>query len=59
MVHWLWTLGALFGGVAIGFLIMALLAIGASEHSWRCGYNEGREEGFQAGINKAKEIKNV
>lgn len=59
MVHWAWTLGTLFGGVIIGFFIMCLLAAGASEHSWRCGYNEGMEEGFQAGLNKEKEIKNV
>lgn len=55
MVHWGWVLGALFGGVIAGFLLMALLAAGASEHSWRCGYNEGRKEE----LNKAKEIKDV
>jgi hypothetical protein len=50
MIHWIWVIGALFSGAVIGFLIMCLLAAGASEHSWRCGYNEGREEGFQAGV---------
>ena len=48
MVHWAWVLVALSGGVIAGFLLMALFAAGASEHSWRRGYNEGREDGFQA-----------
>jgi len=59
MIHWGWAVEALFGGAVIGFLLMTFLAAGASEHSWRCGYSEGREEGFQEGLNKAKEIKNV
>ena len=50
MIHWAWALVALYIGIVGGFFLLALLAAGASEHSWRCGYSEGREEGFQAGV---------
>jgi hypothetical protein len=56
MIHWAWAVGALFGGVVAGFLIMCLLAVGASEHSWRCGYNEGHEDGFQDGIKQFDKV---
>jgi hypothetical protein len=59
MVHWAWAVLVLFIGGILGSLTICLLAAGALEHSWRCGYDEGREDGFQAGLNKAKEIKNV
>jgi hypothetical protein len=55
MIHWAWAVITLFGGVIISFLTVGLLAAGASEHSWRCGYKEGREEGFQAGLNEKVE----
>jgi hypothetical protein len=59
MIHWSWALGALFTGAVIGFLIMSFFADGISEYSYRQGYSDGCKDGFQAGLNKEKEIKNV
>lgn len=50
MIHWGWLILAIVTSGSLGVVLMACLAAGASEYSWRCGYSEGREEGFQAGL---------
>ena len=56
MIHWYWLLLSGFAGFALGLFAIRLLAAGAIDSSYRAGFQEGVECGFDAGIKKMTEV---
>jgi len=44
MIHWTWLFLAIFGGFISGVFLIALLTAGATESSYRAGFQEGKNE---------------
>jgi len=50
MIHWAWLILAVFVAAGFGMLLMVFLAAGATESSYRAGFQEGHDEGYQDGL---------
>ncbi len=56
MIHWAFLLLALFVGVFLGMLAIGCLAAGATESSYRNGFQEGHTEGFEDGLKEVGKV---
>jgi hypothetical protein len=53
---WLWITIAFFVGMFFGFWVIGLLAAGATESSYRAGFQEGHTEGFEDGLKEVGKV---